>query len=118
VYIEPYPKSNAAVLYRDSICVDPESEPNDRVIFKSFVGMAPRVYSFMFTMNEDNRKNSDGSISEWEASGECSPRLRRFVMSYMAIEDLIQKDISRIFTGDYEIIDTEASGVQDEAESE
>lgn len=118
VYIEPYPKSNAAVLYKDSICVDPQSAPNDRVIFRSFVGIAPRVYSFMFTMNEDNRKNPDGSITEWEASGECSPRLRRFVMSYMAIEDLIQKDISRIFTGEYEIIDNEVSGVQHEAASE
>lgn len=88
VYIEPYPKSAAASLFKDSMVVDPEMPVTDRVSFESFVGIAPSVYSFMFRVG-DTRKTSDGSAAKWVADNRRQPRFRRFVLSYLAIEDVV-----------------------------
>jgi cytidine deaminase len=44
VYVEPYPKSKARPLHRDSISVDPLAPSVDLVNFEPFEGVAPRQY--------------------------------------------------------------------------
>ena len=65
VYIEPYPKSLALDLHEDSIAL--EKTENGKVVFKPFVGVAPRRYieSFSNTTPEGiriRRKDSDGKL--------------------------------------------------------
>jgi cytidine deaminase len=104
VYIEPYPKSVAAALFKDSMVVDPETPVIDRVSFESFVGVAPSVYSLLFRVG-DTRKSIDGSALKWEADDRRQPRLRRFVLSYLAIEDVVTAEqIPGTFVGDYAIM--------------
>ena len=106
VYIEPYPKSIAGTLFEDSMVVDPERPVDDRVGFHAFVGIAPGIYSFMFRAY-DERKMPDGTATKWMASGQCSPRFRRFVLSYMTIEDIVTGTvIPATFSGEYAIIGT------------
>jgi cytidine deaminase len=104
VYIEPYPKSAAAVLFKDSMVVDPEMPVVERVSFESFVGIAPSVYSFMFRVG-DTRKSADGMAAKWEADARCEPRFTRFVLSYFLIEDLVTaQQIPSAFVGEYAIM--------------
>jgi deoxycytidylate deaminase len=64
VYIEPYPKSMAKELYRKSIRVDYDAEADaDAVVFRPFVGIAPRRYIDLFEMSE--RKDARGHTTEW-----------------------------------------------------
>jgi deoxycytidylate deaminase len=88
VYIEPYPKSRAARLYADSIVVDPAELIDGKVAFKPFVGLAPSVYTEMFRMQGDTRKRGDGKALKW-APERAVPRMRRFVLSYISIEQQV-----------------------------
>ena len=64
VYIEPYPKSMAKDLYKKSIRVDYDTEADsDAVVFRPFVGIAPRVYIYIFEMVK--RKDERGHTIEW-----------------------------------------------------
>ena len=66
VYVEPYPKSQAERLHSDSISVDPTAEEvPDHVVFRSFVGVAPRRYVDWFTMEKGSRKGEDGRPGRW-----------------------------------------------------
>lgn len=47
-YIEPYPKSRALDLHQDSISLEDERE--GKVVFRPFVGVAPRAYERLFSM--------------------------------------------------------------------
>lgn len=78
VYIYPYPKSRAGELYPDSISLDgliekPESL-GDRTIgpvqFEPFVGVAPRRYIDLFTMNH---RKQDGRPIKWRGD-QVSPK--------------------------------------------
>jgi hypothetical protein len=65
VYIEPYPKSMAKDLYMKSIQVDYDSEADqDAVVFRQFVGIAPRKYIDLFEMIK--RKDDRGHTIEWK----------------------------------------------------
>lgn len=88
IYIEPYPKSRAARLYSDSIVVDPAELIDGKVLFKPFVGLAPSVYTEMFRLQGESRKRSDGKATKW-APERAVPRLRRFVISYISIEQQV-----------------------------
>lgn len=65
VYIEPYPKSKALEFHSESIVWGIEKEKNDsRVLFQPFVGIGPRRYFDLFSMNlgssyDLQRKNDD-----------------------------------------------------------
>lgn len=85
VYIEPYPKSQVGLLFKDSIVVDPEGPCEGRVVFEPFVGVSPAAYSWLFQPSEE-RKDKKGNVIEWRAA-DANPRLRRFVLSYLMIED-------------------------------
>lgn len=86
VYVEPYPKSMAMKLYKDSITVDRTCDQDNLVSFEAFVGMAPRRYLDLFEMRK--RKTSDGNLVAWERS-EAEPRIKRYVLSYLLLEQEI-----------------------------
>jgi len=67
VYIEPYPKSLVAELFRDSISVDADEGSDHRIQFVPFSGIAPSVYGQLFRVPSNRRrKGEDGKITKWE----------------------------------------------------
>lgn len=96
VYIEPYPKSMTADLYKDSVAVDKSDKVAGKVVFESFIGISPVRYIEFFTMSQ-KRKNKDGKATDWNHK-EAIPRLERFVTSYAYIEDMALKDWDDITT--------------------
>lgn len=63
VYIEPYPKSLAQEFHKDSIAFDSPGE-HDKVRFEPYVGVAPRLYTKLFSMVE--RKDEEGNVVVWK----------------------------------------------------
>ena len=61
VYVEPYPKSRAAKLYRHAIT---ESSENSGVIFEHFYGISPTIYKFVFERKK--RKLPGGGVQDWQ----------------------------------------------------
>jgi cytidine deaminase len=54
IYVEPYPKSKALTLHNDSIVAQNDSTAEDhkkRVVFQPFVGVGPRRFFDLFSMN-------------------------------------------------------------------
>lgn len=86
VYVEPYPKSKAKQLHKDSISVDPSTKTIDSVSFEPFQGIAPRQYLEIFDAG-DTRKDEDGKAIDWRSS--AKPRLLRFMNTYRDIEEAI-----------------------------
>lgn len=80
VYIEPYPKSLAAELHPDAIAMD-DGQSSGKVVFESFVGVAPRRYMDFFAW--DNRKKKDGTIPPWDRT-RARLRLAENTPSYLA----------------------------------
>jgi cytidine deaminase len=91
VYIEPYPKSATKDLYSDSVAIDAPYAVTDRIKFEAFVGIAPIRYMTLFEIS-GKRKNSKGNAIEWIKVG-ANPRIKRFVLSYLLIEDEIVGDV-------------------------
>jgi hypothetical protein len=57
----------------------------------------------------DTRKTADGRAAKWEADDLREPRFRRFVLSYLLIEDLVTAEqIPATFVGEYAIMGTPA----------
>ena len=77
VYIEPYPKSKSLELYNDSIrLVDSSDISKKHVCFEEFVGIGPRRFYDLFSMNLSSgsplkRKDSTGTIIDWEPVLRC-----------------------------------------------
>ena len=92
VYVEPYPKSQAEELYGDSLVVDSIGAAGKRVSFEAFVGIAPSIHMWMF--KNTGRKDRSGNIAAWSLAG-SRPRLKRYVASYLMIEDQIVGDLLR-----------------------
>lgn len=73
-YIEPYPKSKAFVFHKDSIESSESSKSSQevkKVIFEPFVGVGPRCFFNLFSINLGTgykvvRKESDGTVVNWE----------------------------------------------------
>jgi cytidine deaminase len=87
IYIEPYPKSRTEELFFDSVVVDPKEPAAEKVNFRPFVGVAPRRYLDFF-QHSSERKNDRGELIAWTTEGR-SPRVKRFVLAYLMIEDAI-----------------------------
>jgi cytidine deaminase len=66
IFVEPYPKSLATELYDEFISIEGVSNPDKKVRFESYVGVAPRLFMNIFTMSK--RKESDGRIVKWDGS--------------------------------------------------
>ncbi len=97
VYVEPYPKSKAKPLHRDSISVDPSAPSIDHVNFEPFEGIAPRQYQDLFDAGE-LRKDLEGRAVDWRTR-DGSPRFMRFQNTYRDSEAaIVLYEIPRLFT--------------------
>jgi deoxycytidylate deaminase len=80
LYVEPYPKSRAYDLHKDSIAVDDEGA-DKKVRFIPFVGVAARRYFDLFSMKLGvgvplERKDSAGSSAKWKrTTAQVRPRM-------------------------------------------
>lgn len=83
VYVEPYPKSQAKVLFSDSIALGDASGPDRVVKFEAFVGVGPRRFFDLFSLSlasgisTKKRKKSGGEKANWEPETAivCAPIL-------------------------------------------
>jgi deoxycytidylate deaminase len=94
IYIEPYPKSQVAALFSDSIALDRPPTAN-QVAFSSFVGFAPTRFADLFQM--PRRVDEQKHILKWEAIRTAAvPRISGIPAAYLteeerAIETLSEK---------------------------
>jgi deoxycytidylate deaminase len=94
-YIEPYAKSKAHDLYKDSIVVNPAQGIARKVRFEPFVGLSPNRYLYFFQPNT-NRKTRAGKALVWDKQAIKATRLKRYVASYVLMEEEVVKDLSNI----------------------
>ena len=66
IFVEPYPKSLATELYDEFISIEGVNNPEKKVKFESYVGIAPRLFMNIFTMSK--RKEKNGEIVKWNGS--------------------------------------------------
>jgi cytidine deaminase len=90
VFVEPYEKSRVSELYQDSIVVEPQEKKSERVVFRSFYGVAPRRYIDFF-QPATKRKKKDGKIRSVDDYG-TNPRIRRITFTYTAAEEVVTKE--------------------------
>lgn len=95
VYIEPYAKSKAQELYDDSIAVNPAAKVTSKVVFEPFVGVSPGRYLEFFQPNSD-RKDRKGRALVWEGQDVKTSRLKRYIYSYMLMEEAVLKDVGEL----------------------
>ena len=64
-YLEPYPKSEVASLYPDSICIDPlHDEGKQKVIFRQFCGITTNKFGLF---SKYKLKDKRGMLKQWDA---------------------------------------------------
>lgn len=93
VFVEPYPKSKAMKLHDDSIVLADENADNRvrKVIFEPFVGVGPRRFFEIFSMNlgssyELKRKDKEsGKPIDWRIE-KADLRLQMRPLSYLESE--------------------------------
>jgi len=97
VYVEPYPKSKAGELHRDSIQIDNETDRN-KVSFVPFAGIGSRRFIDLFSMGvnsgyaitrKDKRTNN---VIAWKRNA-ARIRIPLLVTSYLKREIAAQKAI-------------------------
>ncbi len=114
VYVEPYPKSKVKQLYGDAVSVDGEHGRKGAVKFEPYVGMAPRQYLEFFTMpDEPEREDSEGYVKPWNKETR-SPRVKRYVASYLLIELRVEKYIAEKYIEHKEEIQKSSQEFSDE----
>jgi deoxycytidylate deaminase len=94
-FIEPYPKSLAEELHGDAICL--EEHEDGKVLFKPFVGVAPRRYAQLFSMLSPvgrviDRKDKTGMALD----SLFRPRLRMPYFSALERERLVSEQLGKI----------------------
>jgi len=92
VYIEPYEKSKAKDFHKDSIVFgERDGNDDDRVLFEPFMGIGPRKYFDLFSMNlssgdDIERKDKEsGQKIEWSPQS-SSPRVKMLPSTYLDLE--------------------------------
>jgi deoxycytidylate deaminase len=92
-YIEPYPKSKALQLHMDSISESPPgwvppSNGGPKVLFHSFTGVAPRMYTRAFQKDRELKDKQTGRLhiqdAEWGSAWDVSR------VSYPQLEALLE----------------------------
>jgi deoxycytidylate deaminase len=117
VYIEPYPKSLASKLHKDSIELPgtPAFKRRDgrkRIPFEPFVGIGPRRFDDIFSMKMSSgytlkRKTDDGRIVQWKRN-QTGPRIQMLPTSYIQRE----KVAAARFTSTLNRLEEEQRGIQ------
>lgn len=96
IYIEPYPKSFALKLHDDSINTDDVDNVKNRVIFQPFVGIGPRKFIDLFSMNLGSgrkiKRKQNGELNKWERS-DAELRVPMTVLSYLDAEAILVKEL-------------------------
>ena len=93
VYLEPYPKSRARILYGEEIVLESMDgkEVEGKVVFCAFSGIAPRQYGQLFSMTERGKKKGT-SLKVWQDESRLalSPRyvMRNADLAYIFAERL------------------------------
>ncbi len=93
VYVEPYPKSRALDFHDDSIVPAEKAGKADKpmVVFEPFVGVGPRRFFELFSMNLGSsyplarKVRETGEIKEWRIE-EAQLRLQVKPLSYLGLE--------------------------------
>jgi len=98
VYVEPYPKSKAFELHDDAVTADPAV--TEMVRFEPFVGVSPRRFFDLFSMNLSfgwrlRRKDTAGRPVAWEREA-AKLRVQMLPMSYLALESIAAEEINAI----------------------
>jgi deoxycytidylate deaminase len=116
IYIEPYPKSLASKLHKDSIELPgthafKKRDGGFRIPFEAFVGIGPRRFYDLFSMGMSSgypveRKKENGRVLNWRRDG-SSPRVQMLPTSYIEREKLtaatFKSTIDRIAEGQHGI---------------
>ena len=94
-FIEPYPKSRALDLHRDSISL--EVKDKKKVLFRPFVGVAPRAFTRLFSMKTTDgvdhpRKDKNGRA----ILDQMHVRVGMTYFSPLQREDLAARDLDSI----------------------
>lgn len=82
VFIEPYPKSRAELLYPDAIGARNE-DGTKKVALHHFEGISPRRYRDIF--EKGRRRDKSGEVHEWYQE-KCIPRVGPLVHNYWLTE--------------------------------
>ncbi len=93
-YIEPYPKSRATKLHADAITTEPvawrpPSQGGAKVLFRPFVGVAPRLYRRAFLKDRDLKDGATGNMSISQPEWATPWHLGR--VSYVELEAMLAK---------------------------
>lgn len=93
-FIEPYPKSQATNLHPDSITTDSKNWKaprlgGDKVLFRPFVGVAPRMYRRAFLKDRDLKDDRTGVIKHSEPDWGTPWHLRS--AAYVELEAFLSK---------------------------
>jgi deoxycytidylate deaminase len=96
-YIEPYPKSRAADLHKDAICFDEEeSKQTNRIPFVPFIGIGPRRYLDLFSIDLSTgrkvvRKDESGAAI-FPKRASRPPRVPMLPFSYLERENKLLEE--------------------------
>lgn len=96
-FIEPYPKSKATELHSDSITTEsndwrPPSQGGTHVLFRPFVGVAPRLYRRVFLKDRSYKNKVTGDF-EFGAPAWGRPT-EVYKVSYSALESKLALEVS------------------------
>jgi hypothetical protein len=94
-FIEPYPKSRAVGLHKDAIAREfvnwsPPSSGGAKVLFRPFVGVAPRLYRRAFSKDRELKNNNNGEIDLQQPSWTTPWYLRKH--GYVELEAELAKE--------------------------
>ncbi len=93
-YIEPYEKSMAIELHRDSIDLEPDEpeQPAQKVIFQNFEGVAPIQYINLF---QERKRKSNGELIVQKMK-ENPPVTAQFLDTYREYESKVVSNLHEI----------------------
>ena len=95
VYIEPYPKSKALEFHSDSI-TENKDDVGSKVFFEPFVGVGPRSFYNLFSMNlgsgEPIDRKDNGKTISWEPQS-ANLRMQILPNSYLELEEVATKEV-------------------------
>lgn len=94
-FIEPYPKSKAVELHGDSITTEakdwkPPSEGGEHVLFRPFIGVAPRFYRKAFLKDRQYKDKTSGNLDIGEPKWGHPTAL--YKESYLSMEEELALD--------------------------
>jgi cytidine deaminase len=93
VYIEPYEKSRASEFHQDSIVFGAGGPENGKVRFEPFIGIGPRRFFDLFSMNlssgydiiRKKKESQTGEKADWKPDM-ARPRLQMLPSTYLDLE--------------------------------